>query len=119
MFCSKCGKQLRDDAQCCDGCGTPTGLANKPVEEQNDVPTPVSAPIQNNEPRTKREQYFEGAIHKCPFCGEPISADALVCPACGHEIRDRKVEQTVQDFIDKVNATEDDGKKIQLIKIKS
>lgn len=53
MFCSKCGKQLRDDAQFCDGCGTPTGLANKPVEEQNDATTPVSAPIQNNEPRTK------------------------------------------------------------------
>lgn len=117
MFCSKCGKQLRDDAQFCDGCGARTGLANKPVKEQSDVPTPVSTPVQNNEPRTKREQYFEGAIHKCPFCGEPLSADALTCPTCGHEIRDRKVEQTVQDFIDKVNATEDEGKKIQLIKI--
>lgn len=52
-YCEHCGKQLKDSAKFCPGCGTP---------------------IQDEEaPKTLR----------CPHCGEPLEAGAVFCDACG------------------------------------
>lgn len=95
MFCQKCGKELRDDALFCDGCGT------KIVREQ---------PVNNNGP------VKEGQVHKCPYCGEILGAYDIVCPTCGREIRDRGVTSSVQDFFNQISKIEDEEKKIELIK---
>lgn len=74
-FCSKCGQQVYDGAKFCPECGTSLNL----------VP-----------PQTQRRKVYEGDIRECPNCGEPLKAFDLVCPTCGHEIRNREVSTAVQ-----------------------
>ena len=93
MYCSKCGKQIADDALFCDGCGAKVGGVEK-----------------------KEAQVKEGKTFKCPYCGEILPFDALKCPSCGHEIRGRETTASVQSFFDKLNNTENEDKKIELIK---
>ncbi|MDF2821347.1 MAG: hypothetical protein K0R15_1788 [Clostridiales bacterium] len=51
MFCNNCGKELKDDAKFCDGCGRSTEPQNnpQPVPTQNVPPQPV--PTQNVPPQ--------------------------------------------------------------------
>lgn len=76
-FCTHCGQQVYDGAKFCPECGTPFGL----------VP-----------PQTQRRKVFEGDIRECPNCGTALNAFDLVCPVCGHEIRNREVSTAVQKF---------------------
>ncbi|MEY8319310.1 zinc ribbon domain-containing protein [Oscillospiraceae bacterium 50-58] len=76
-FCTHCGQQVYDGAKFCPECGLPLGL----------VP-----------PQTQRRKVFEGDIRECPNCGTPLNAFDLVCPTCGHEIRNREVSTAVQRF---------------------
>lgn len=115
MYCSKCGKKLPDNAKFCDRCGAKI-VHDKPVVEdkkatetpikQENVVTPPAIPTENR----------EGHVHKCPYCGEILPFDAVKCPSCGHEIRDREATGFVEDLSEKLNAIDDDDKKIELIK---
>lgn len=80
-FCSKCGNQLGDNDKFCAKCGAPIAT----VSQQ----TPV---------QTQRTTTYEGAIHKCPNCGEFIGAFTAQCPACGFEFRDAKASSAVKEF---------------------
>ncbi len=45
MFCPKCGKQLRDGAKFCGGCGNPINAPAAPVVAAPVVETPAPAPV--------------------------------------------------------------------------
>lgn len=76
-FCPNCGTKLRTNDKFCPGCGAPTngeGSANK------------------------RQQVYEGSIHKCPNCGETIGSFTTTCPSCGFEFRDAQASSAVKEF---------------------
>lgn len=80
-FCSNCGTQLRTNDKFCPGCGTPVDGRNA----------------------SKRQQVFEGSIHKCPNCGEPIGSFTSTCPACGFEFRDVRTSTAVKEFAQRLD----------------
>ena len=102
MFCSNCGKELRNDAKFCDGCGTKVFKEEFPKKEE-DV-------VEDKKPQK------EGKVFKCPACGEIISFDTIKCPTCGNDIRGRDSTQSISSFFDKLNSIDDEEKKIELIK---
>lgn len=38
MFCQKCGKEIKDDAKFCEGCGTPVNSVNETVNKVKQQP---------------------------------------------------------------------------------
>ena len=125
MHCPNCGKKLADDALFCDECGTKIvrggSLSNIPPkevqkEEQAPVEEKTLEPQQNIERHVEKKPIKEGQIHKCPRCGELIPFDAVNCPTCGYEVRDRGVAVSVQDFFDTLQTINDEEKKINYIK---
>ena len=75
-FCSNCGNKLEDGARFCPRCGAPIGVGDN----------------------SRRQQVFEGNVHKCPNCGEIINAFSTKCPSCGHEFRDVHASSAVKEF---------------------
>lgn len=125
MYCPNCEKKLADDALFCDECGTKIvrgeSLSNIPPkevqkEEQAPVEEKTLEPQQNIERHVEKKPIKEGQIHKCPRCGELIPFDAVNCPTCGYEVRDRGVAVSVQDFFDTLQTINDEEKKINYIK---
>ena len=51
MFCSKCGKQIPDNSQFCEHCGSPVGQGTGPL--QTGAPLQSSAPLQGSAPPQK------------------------------------------------------------------
>ena len=94
-FCQNCGAELNDAAKFCDKCGSKVASFEEPKKEQ---------PIR------------EGVVHKCPFCGEILPSNVGRCPTCGHEIRGREVLNSIKELTSKLDATDDDIKKIEIIK---
>ena len=84
-FCANCGTQLNEGAKFCASCGTPAGGA---------------APAK---PATEKV----GDIRKCPACGAPVPAMSAVCAECGHEFSNVQVANSVQAFIAKLDAIDD------------
>ncbi len=128
MYCPNCGKKLDDDALFCDECGTkierqkpatgpaPTVQETSAIKEEPVKEVARTESVEEIRPEQKRANPKEGRLHKCPNCGELISFDDVKCPSCGYEIRDREVNASVQSLFDKVLATDDLDKKIELIK---
>lgn len=85
-FCSKCGKEMPDEAIFCPNCGF-----EKPGSQTES---------------TKKEQVFVGKIKKCPNCGEQLSSDAVVCPACGFELGVDQISPELKAFKDSVSKLE-------------
>ena len=75
-FCSNCGQKIEEGARFCSGCGEPIGGTDN----------------------SRRQEVFEGNIHKCPNCGEIINAFSTKCPSCGHEFRDTQASSAVNNF---------------------
>ena len=84
-FCANCGTQLNEGAKFCASCGTPAGGA---------------APAK---PATEKV----GDIRKCPACGAPVPAMSAVCAECGHEFSNVQVTNSLQAFIAKLDAVDD------------
>lgn len=128
MYCPNCGKKLDDDALFCDECGTkiqrqkpsndqtPTVQETSVIKEESVKEVARTESVEEIRPEQKRVNPKEGRLHKCPNCGELISFDDVKCPSCGYEIRDREVNASVKSLFEKVLATEDLDKKIELIK---
>jgi len=57
MFCSKCGKQIPDNSQFCEHCGSPVGQGTGPL--QTGAPLQNSAPLQSSAPP---QQSSNGAL---------------------------------------------------------
>ena len=96
-YCKKCGKEIADDALFCAGCGTS-------VE---------SGSAQSGE---ERKQSYDGGIHKCPNCGEPLKAFETRCSNCGHELRDIKSSSAIGTLVDKLEKAKSEEQKVDAIK---
>ena len=94
-FCQNCGAELNDAAKFCDKCGAKVGSFEEPKKE---------------------EPAKEGKVFKCPYCGEILPSNVARCPTCGHEIRGREVLSSIKELTNKLDATDDEIKKIDLIK---
>lgn len=97
QFCPYCGTKLDEGARFCKNCGEAL-FSN----EQESRKSTREQPLEENP--TERKTVYEGYIHKCPRCGEPLNAFLSVCPACGHEIRDVKSPTAVREFALKLEA---------------
>ncbi len=111
MFCSYCGKQLADDALFCMYCGN---KVKKDDETKKEEDKKSETKKEENE---KRKTLYDGNINKCPMCGELLSSTALKCPSCGNEIRGRDVTSSIKEFAKAIASTDDENKKIELIKL--
>lgn len=93
MYCSNCGKKLKEGMNFCDSCGTK---------------------VESNIP--EKTNIKDGKVFKCPSCGEILPYGTLKCHTCGHEIRGRKGASSIQDFSDKLLKENEQTKIIELIK---
>ncbi len=94
-FCINCGQELADGANFCGNCGKPTAVSNT---------------------NTQRKTVYDGEVHKCPVCGEMISAYDVLCQSCGYEIRGRKITSVVHELSMKIENASDAQKKDDLIR---
>ena len=92
-YCTNCGQEIMDGAKFCPECGSPV--------QQRDIPIPYVEDV-----ISKRETVYEGKIYKCPNCGEVLDSFARNCPACGMEIRDARVNRDILDFVNQLNAVD-------------
>ena len=106
MFCSSCGKQINDGVKFCKFCGAAQVIDNQTIVNE---PPPI--------PTAQKQTLKEGQIHKCPYCGEILPFDAIACPSCGREIRNKKSLESISDLVNKIQAEPDEEKKIELIKL--
>ena len=95
-YCKKCGKEIAEGAAFCDGCGSAVDAA-----DQNE---------------NERKQTYDGGIHKCPNCGEPLKAFATVCSSCGYELRDAKSSTAVNSLVKKLENADSEEKRVLAIK---
>ena len=93
MFCTKCGKEVSDDANFCPNCGVRT---RKGVEELKDGLSKVGEEISKGLSiaakeiekafKIARDSIRESTIREvviCPNCGEKNLDDANFCNKCG------------------------------------
>lgn len=86
-FCANCGQKLADGTKFCANCGQTVESPQSRTTEQ-------------------RKTVYEGEIHKCPNCGEVINSFVSICPACGFELNNKRVNSVLQDFIREINECE-------------
>ena len=86
-FCSNCGHVVVDGTKFCAKCGA--NVSDKVGQQQ-----------------AERKMVYEGELQKCPNCGEVLKSFDLNCPACGHELRNRKSSSAVKEFALKLEAIE-------------
>lgn len=96
-FCSKCGKELAENAKFCANCGTPVESGTTKDETK------------------ERTQVFVGTIRKCPNCGEQIGTNITKCPACGFVIEKRNVSASLDAFVKKLASFDHNAKKREYI----
>lgn len=93
-FCTNCGAKIADGAKFCTNCGGAV----------------------NSRTGNKREVVYDGNIHKCPTCGETLSAFVSVCPTCGYEIRGKSAADSVQTFYRDLNRAQTTEQKDRMIR---
>jgi len=76
-FCTKCGKQLLDEAIMCPGCGCLVNRVETPVKA-------VEIPMQADE---------APAYKMCPHCGAQLHANAQICFNCKKQPFEEESEQ--------------------------
>lgn len=87
-YCSNCGKELKEGALFCGGCG---------ISLKKEEPAPTPAPATN-----KRKEFFDGEAHLCPHCGTRLSSHQTYCPKCHNEIRGAKAVSSVDELSKKL-----------------
>ena len=76
MFCSSCGKEIKDSAQFCNNCGAPVKAAPAAANMVRSAPASGGALFPNAEQLVYRV--------KCPSCGNVYDARLSgPCPKCG------------------------------------
>ena len=88
MFCENCGKEISNDAKFCRYCGSSTSEEIEETEEKKE--------------ETQRKQIYEGDMHKCPNCGELLKSFLSNCPACGHEVRNVQISDSIKELTTKL-----------------
>lgn len=89
-FCKECGAKLDENATFCQNCG-------------------VSVKNSDNADQVSRKQVFEGAVHKCPSCGELVGAFDAICPSCGFEINEKNGSSAIKLFSEKLEKIESEA----------
>lgn len=98
LYCSSCGTELNVGAKFCYACGNPTqSSATNRAEKRNTV--------------------YEGAMHKCPGCGETLNSFMSVCPSCGYEVRNSRATTSVKELYEHLENAVSKEKKIEIIKM--
>ena len=84
-FCSVCGSLVPQDATVCPKCGAP-------LEEREEKPEP------EEEQKDEEFEEDEGRLHIgkvgiCPSCGALVPKGSTMCPVCGADLSDVKLEE--------------------------
>lgn len=82
-LCEKCGNEIHEGARFCPNCG--------------------EAVTTDSSQNSNRKTVFEGALHKCPSCGETLPSLVIKCPTCGYEIRGSSATGSVQQLYSELN----------------
>lgn len=96
-FCTKCGKQLNEGDHFCSNCGKPTEGFSKHESEE-------------------RQERWEGAVFKCPRCGQTLDAYTERCPSCGYQLRQVEAVNSVKELAAKIEHAKDDKARVSLVK---
>lgn len=91
-FCTNCGKELPEGAKFCLECGTSVSTDSG-----------------------ERKTIYEGKIHKCPNCGEVLSAFVVTCPSCGYDLHRETASSSVREFAIRLADAQSASQKIILI----
>ena len=105
VFCSKCGKELAEDAYFCSKCGVRTGVgmaagvAPPVVEEVRDALMKAGREVEKafNKATKEMDEAFKKARDNvretraranqtCPNCGATDLSNAAFCPKCGTKL---------------------------------
>ena len=119
IYCRNCGAKLMPNSKFCNHCGTSLenienevkDIEQKVVKEKN---VEEKADVENtkNEIKeeiiTKRENVYDGKIHKCPNCGEVLDSFVAKCPSCGFELSRQEIAESLKDFINKINKCDEE-----------
>lgn len=97
MYCSGCGAELREGAKFCPSCGAATTFGTAPEAE------------------AERREIWEGAVRKCPVCGEILPSFTAACPACGYELREAAASASVREFSDRLASVTDPAMRAGII----
>lgn len=92
-FCTNCGAQIAEGAKFCTNCGAAS-----------------------TRPESGRKTVYDGNVHKCPNCGEALTAFASVCPSCGYEIRGKSAVASVQTFYSDLSKAQTTEQKDRMIR---
>lgn len=84
-FCYNCGNKLKENSKYCMECGVA---------------------IEETEDSIERKIEYIGNIKKCPACGEALKSLTAICPSCGHELNNKKINSNLKEFIDEINQLE-------------
>lgn len=102
---------------------SPVGGFSRQSTSVNDVETSETVvvtppPIKKvaEEPQSVRREIYDGEVHKCPHCGEPLNAFEIECPACHRQIRGSKGSSAIRDLSDRLVAATNDKQRIIIIK---
>lgn len=93
-FCESCGQQLSSNAKFCSACG-------RSVDH-----LPASEKIYRDIERTRTN---------CPNCGAIIGALDIRCPACGYERRNNGSSQSLKEFAECLQKSNDPNQQARII----
>ena len=82
IFCSSCGKKIKEHQIYCSGCGHQLAHKKKTyrkVEPKKVEPVLVEQPVQ--QPRAKKF---------CSACGKKTKEHQIYCSGCGHQLANKK-----------------------------
>jgi predicted amidophosphoribosyltransferase len=116
MYCSKCGKQVPDDANFCTNCGTRLHAIVDTTAEKDVVSNDEERPTTST-PTTKKTRVLRygsvrasssryGSSRYGSGCGRQMSGNGNVCPSSGnrlrkpYNIREKLHEGEVYDRVD-------------------
>ncbi len=120
-FCGECGYEMKEGAKFCLRCGSKV----KQINAQSSVICPSCGDAlipgkkfcancgwsqdglqENRHKHTKREEVFEGDIHKCPNCGEIVNSFSAFCTTCGYEFKNNDSSDSIKDFMSEIENIE-------------